>query len=296
MSLNKTRRWIVAAGVLLAATEFSCVPADTGNGTEPLVGGTTSGPKVLYKQILEGFFQTVFFDNLPFPDGPTYGFEGGELTTVFDFLGDGQLLLDFVSKTPGAILVNNTSAPVLPGTSRVIRGGLILSFSGNVSNNNGAGPFLLTDAAQDFLALVEVGDTVEIEGGSGAVPGTYRVIDVSASALTLETNAGDTGGAGDLVYNVRNDGDTVLVRFDLAVNNPDGSRRTIDVGLALSFSYDGQFLVGDFHSMSVTTLGSAVQETLDSGVLNILLQRTESLIEAPAVDSGAIPTSQPSGE
>lgn len=65
------------------------------------------------------------------------------------------------------------------------------------------GPDRLTDADADFVAAgVQIGDVVTITAGTGANPGTYGVTAVAATSLTLDGDAGDSGGAGDVVYSV----------------------------------------------------------------------------------------------
>jgi hypothetical protein len=285
---NRTRTIVILASVAgLFGIGAACVRTDTSGG---ILGFGTNAGAVKYFQILDGAFKTVFFENQPFPDGPTYVFDDDALAAVFDFFPDSGLTLDFVTKTPGSIEVDGMDAPVIPGSSRVIRGGVALGFGASIAGN------VLTDATQDFLAGVDVGDTVEIESGSGVFPGLYTVLNVAATQLTLDRSAGDSGGSMNVIYHVRNNGDSVIVRFNLDVLNPDGSVRSIEVGMMLDFSYDGQSLVGLFNSISITTLGGSVTETLVSGTaadpnVNILLSKT-------ANESGGSsnPTSQPTSQ
>lgn len=284
---TRTTITLAATAVLLVATA-ACVRTDSAGN---VLGSGTNAGTVKYFQILDGAFQTQFFDDFPFPGGPTYVFVDDELAAVFDFFGDGELVIDFLTKAQGTIEVNGMDAPVLPGASRVIRGGVALGFGGAVSGN------ALIDASQDFLASVDVGDTVEIESGSGVFPGLYTVLNVAATQLTLDRSAGDSGANMNVIYHVRNVGDSVIVRFNFDVLNPDGSVRAIEVGMMVDFSYDGQALVGLFNSMSITTLGGAVQETLQSGDVddknvNIVLRKVDNPLDDGPTGG---PTTQPAG-
>ena len=73
----------------------------------------------------------------------------------------------------------------------------------DVDNNAGSGPFTLTDGAADFVGDgVTTGAVVQITGGTGAIAGVYDVTDVTATILTLDRDAGDSGVAGDVAYSV----------------------------------------------------------------------------------------------
>lgn len=275
------------AGVVCVGA--ACIRRDSSGG---ILGLATNAGTVKYFQILDGAFQTQFFENQPFPGGPTYVFEDDTLAAVFDFFGEGALSLDFVTKAQGLIDVDGMEAPVAPGTSRVIRGGVALGFGASVAGD------VLTDTTQDFLAGVDIGDTVEIENGSGVFPGLYTVLNVAATQLTLDRSAGDSGGSMNVIYHVRNNGDSVIVRFNFDVFNPDGSIRSVEVGMMLDFSYDGQSLVGLFNSISITTLGGGVLETLVSGTaadpnVNIVLRRTDNPLDGGPLDPTSQPASQP---
>ncbi|MFQ6047817.1 MAG: hypothetical protein ACE5K7_00450 [Phycisphaerae bacterium] len=76
----------------------------------------------------------------------------------------------------------------------------------DVSNGGGAGPFLLIDAAADFVAAgVAIGDEVLLPWGQqppNVNSGTYTVTAVAATQLTLDSDAGDSSGGGGVVYYV----------------------------------------------------------------------------------------------
>ena len=73
--------------------------------------------------------------------------------------------------------------------------------SGILINNSGGGPFLLRDDRADFIiGGVQVGAQVSLFSGSGAVIGTYTVLSVAETALTLNRDAGDSGGVADVRY------------------------------------------------------------------------------------------------
>ena len=73
----------------------------------------------------------------------------------------------------------------------------------DVANNAGAGPFTLTDGGADFVGDgVTTGAVVQITGGTGAIVGVYDVTAVTAIVLTLDRDAGDSAGAGDVAYSV----------------------------------------------------------------------------------------------
>jgi len=67
--------------------------------------------------------------------------------------------------------------------------------------SNAGGTYTLTDATADFVGGgVEVGDTVAITRGTGAVVGTYEITAVTTTSLTLAADAGDSAGAGNVHY------------------------------------------------------------------------------------------------
>ncbi|HUW83813.1 MAG TPA: hypothetical protein VMZ31_13575 [Phycisphaerae bacterium] len=73
----------------------------------------------------------------------------------------------------------------------------------DVANTGGSGPFTLIDGGADFVgAGVTEGDRVKITGGTGANVGVYSVTAIAANMLTLDEDAGDSGGAGNVVYQV----------------------------------------------------------------------------------------------
>ncbi|UCG31867.1 MAG: hypothetical protein JSU68_09390, partial [Phycisphaerales bacterium] len=72
---------------------------------------------------------------------------------------------------------------------------------GILSNNSGAGPFILQDNDADFVtAGVKAGRTLRVFGGSGSIIGSYVTSGVTKTRLTLRTNAGDSGGEKDIRY------------------------------------------------------------------------------------------------
>jgi flagellar hook assembly protein FlgD len=72
---------------------------------------------------------------------------------------------------------------------------------GILNNNSGNGPFFLQDNTAAFVtAGVSSGGTVKVLGGSGSVIGTYTITGVTETRLTLESDAGDSGGEDDVRY------------------------------------------------------------------------------------------------
>ena len=76
------------------------------------------------------------------------------------------------------------------------------STQANVSNTGG--PFVLTDPGAAFDAAdFGPGDFVRIVSGPGVTPGFYSIVSVpSSTSLRLATNAGNSGGAGNVKYRV----------------------------------------------------------------------------------------------
>lgn len=255
-------------------TGAACVKSNSPGDTPAT---TTNVDTIVYAQILDGTFETVFFDNLPALDGPNYLFANEQLAAVVGFFGDGEVTLDFRTKAQSVINLDGIDVTVSPGTSRVVRGGAALGFHASVSGDK------LTDTSKDFLAHVDVGDTVEIESGTGIGPGMYTVTNLTRTQLTLDHSAGDSGQSMNVTYVVRNGSDSVIVRFNLDVFNPDGSVRYIEVGMLLDFSYDGQSLVGLFNATSVTTLDGVVIDTPAFGDedeinINIVLRKVANTL------------------
>ncbi len=111
----------------------------------------------------------------------------------------------------------NLLTPVTAGVDVALN--QVTGTTANVANGGGGGPFTLTDGGADFVNDgVMLGDAVRITSGTGATPGVYEITNVAATTLTLATNAGSSGGAGNVNYSVRQ---TVDIIWDYQ-SNEDG--------------------------------------------------------------------------
>jgi hypothetical protein len=89
---------------------------------------------------------------------------------------------------------------------------LVSGTTADVDNGGGGGPFVLTDAGADFVNDgVLAGDAVRITSGGGSTTaGVYGISSVdNATTLTLDSDAGDSGGAGNVNYSIRQSVDII---------------------------------------------------------------------------------------
>jgi len=134
---------------------------------------------------------------------------------------------------------------------------------GTAATIGGSGNLVLTDSSKNFTTLgVLVGDQAVITGGTGVTPGTYTIMAVGTTTITLNTSPG-ADSSGDCVY-------SITLPYPTALNQYVESSSTQFVTLTLTANTQYQVVLQDID-------------------VNGNLSRTDSL--GFATGSGALSTS-----